>query len=207
MWRGEAVSAPKVVVHQPNHKITATSSTTANENQNNNQIQTNQPSVQYIYSPSGLFPAPMGRTTKAGQITKSRQRFKLLGKFVAKALMDSRMIDIPLSPIFYKWLLTQELSLSIADMQQIDSTFSRSVVEMEKIAQQKLKIQSSNAGNKEKSLESLKLHGCSIEDLNLDYTLPGYPNIELRKGGRDMGVSIDNIEQYVRLLCHWTLVE
>ncbi|CAG2167437.1 unnamed protein product, partial [Oppiella nova] len=41
MWRGEAVSAPKVVVHQPNHKITATSSTTANENQNNNQIQTN----------------------------------------------------------------------------------------------------------------------------------------------------------------------
>ena len=37
--------------------------------------------------------------------------------------------------------------------------------------------------------------------------MPGYPNIELRKGGRDLSVSIDNIEQYVRLLCHWTLVE
>jgi hypothetical protein len=42
--------------------------------------------------------------------------------------------------IFYKWLLSQESSLNIVDMQHIDSTFSRSVVEMEKIAQQKLRI-------------------------------------------------------------------
>ena len=43
--------------------------------------------------------------------------------------------------------------------------------------------------------------------MNLDYTLPGFPNIELRKGGRDISVNIENIDQYVRLLCHWTLVE
>ena len=94
MWRGEQVSSPKVVVPQPNHKIMATSSTSANENQTNNQMQNNpnETSVQYIYSPNGLFPAPIGRNTKAGQVSKSRQRFKLLGKFVAKALMDSRMV-------------------------------------------------------------------------------------------------------------------
>lgn len=51
-----------------------------------------------------------------------------------------QQIDIPLSPIFYKWLLSQESTLTIGDMQQIDSTFSRSVTEMERIAQQKLKI-------------------------------------------------------------------
>lgn len=92
MWRGEAVSSPKVVVPQPNHKISATPSTSAIDNQNDQQIQTNEQSVQYIYCPNGLFPAPLGRTTKAGQVSKSRQRFKLLGKFIAKALMDSRMV-------------------------------------------------------------------------------------------------------------------
>ena len=92
MWRGEAVSAPKVVVPQPNHKISATPSTSAIDNQNDQPIQTNEQSIQYIYSPSGLFPAPLGRNTKAGQVSKCRQRFKLLGKFIAKALMDSRMV-------------------------------------------------------------------------------------------------------------------
>ena len=30
---------------------------------------------------------------------------------------------------------------------------------------------------------------CPVEELGLDFTLPGYPNIELRKGGREMTVS------------------
>lgn len=56
-------------------------------------------------------------------------------------------------------------------------------------------------------LASLTLDGCSIEDLGLDFTLPGFPNIELKKGGKDTPVTLDNIEQYLSLLCHWTLVE
>ena len=35
----------------------------------------------------------------------------------------------------------------------------------------------------------------------------GYPNIELRKGGKDKGVTLDNLGQYVRLVSHWLLVE
>jgi len=46
-----------------------------------------------------------------------------------------------------------------------------------------------------------------VEDLGLDFTLPGYPNIELRKGGKDKGVTLDNLGQYVRLVSHWLLVE
>ena len=33
------------------------------------------------------------------------------------------------------------------------------------------------------------LCSCPVEELGLDFTLPGYPNIELRKGGREMTVS------------------
>lgn len=57
------------------------------------------------------------------------------------------------------------------------------------------------------TVESLTLNGVSVEDLGLEFTLPGFPLVELRKGGKDLTVNIDNIEQYVRLLCHWSLVE
>jgi E3 ubiquitin-protein ligase TRIP12 len=56
-------------------------------------------------------------------------------------------------------------------------------------------------------INSLTMDGCPIEDLGLDFTLPGYAGIELRKGGKDMTVTIDNLPQYVRLVTHWLLVE
>ena len=53
----------------------------------------------------------------------------------------------------------------------------------------------------------MTLSGVSIEDLHLDFTLPGFPGIELRKGGKDMSVTLDNIDQYLRLMVHWTMIE
>ena len=41
---------------------------------------------------------------------------------------------------FYKWLLGQESTLNTADMHHIDLAFSRSVIEMEKVALQKLRM-------------------------------------------------------------------
>lgn len=49
---------------------------------------------------------------------------------------------------FYKWLLGHENTLSTADMQSIDSALSKTVVEMEKIAQQKLRIVSGVDGER-----------------------------------------------------------
>ena len=43
------------------------------------------------------------------------------------------------------------------------------------------------------------MNGCSVDDLGLDFTLPGYPNIELKKGGKDVPVSIHNLEEYLRV--------
>lgn len=51
------------------------------------------------------------------------------------------------------------------------------------------------------------LNGTTIEDLALDFTLPGYANFELKKGGKDINVTLENVQQYVDLLTHWTLVE
>lgn len=53
----------------------------------------------------------------------------------------------------------------------------------------------------------MDLDGCPIADLGLDFVLPGYPNIELRKQGRDIPVTIHNLHQYISLVTHWFLVE
>ena len=207
-------------------------------------------SKKYIYSPSGLFPMPLARNTKLGNVSRARNRYKLLGKFMAKALMDSRMIDINFSLPFYKWLLSQEATLDLADMVHLDPTMSRSLFHMHRIAQlynimiaHKSKEASSSGGGGSshearvttaKSMDKLRqqvgshvnqsllssddifanispevltLDGCPIEDLNLDFTLPGYSSIELKKGGKYILTKLSNLDQYVKLLRHWTLSE
>lgn len=37
--------------------------------------------------------------------------------------------------------------------------------------------------------------------------LPGHADIELRRGGRDIAVTIHNLHQYISLVTHWFLVE
>jgi hypothetical protein len=51
------------------------------------------PMLEYVDTRNGLYPAPLGRSAKANVITKVRQKFKFLGKLMAKALMDSRMVN------------------------------------------------------------------------------------------------------------------
>ena len=45
-----------------------------------------------MFSPTGLFPAPIGRHAKSSLVNKLKTKFKFIGKFMAKALMDSRMV-------------------------------------------------------------------------------------------------------------------
>ena len=48
----------------------------------------------YVYNKSGLFPLPCSRSVKAGPLAKIRSKFRFLGKFIAKAIMDSRMVSV-----------------------------------------------------------------------------------------------------------------
>lgn len=48
--------------------------------------------AEYVLSPTGLFPAPLPRTAKLSQVTKLKSKFRFLGRFMAKAVMDSRMV-------------------------------------------------------------------------------------------------------------------
>ncbi|CAF0758204.1 unnamed protein product [Rotaria sordida] len=193
---------------------------------------------EYVDTHNGLYPAPLGRNAKANVITKVRQKFKFLGKFMAKALMDSRMIDMPFSIIFYKWMLGEEESLNLEDLIHIDANLYEQFKKLQTVVlvRDKIMLQNQitnqqitiNKLNNKKRLKSkddsqldhsiytnifdendprLLLDGCKIDDLSLVFTLPGYPNIELKKGGKDCLVTIQNLDQYINLVVYWTLVE
>ena len=49
--------------------------------------------VSYVNATHGLFPLPLGKSSKLPQVSKAKSKFKFLGKFMAKAVMDSRMVS------------------------------------------------------------------------------------------------------------------
>lgn len=51
------------------------------------------------------------------------------------------------------------------------------------------------------------LKGCSIDDLGLNFTFPGYEEIELIENGEDTPVTLSNLEKYVSALTHYYLIE
>lgn len=52
-----------------------------------------QASVAYVNTAHGLFPLPLGKSSKLPHVSKVKSKFKFLGKFMAKAVMDSRMVS------------------------------------------------------------------------------------------------------------------
>ncbi|XP_070537941.1 E3 ubiquitin-protein ligase TRIP12-like isoform X2 [Ptychodera flava] len=170
----------------------------------------NQEGVLYIHSQTGLFVSPLAKNCKPGTIAKVKNKFKFIGKFVAKALMDSRMVDIPWSLPFYKWMIGEESTLSALDLQYVDPVIANSYNQLQDILRQKKRLeqdQSHTPASLQLALDSLTMDGCTVEDLGLDFVLPGHPDVELKKGGKDVPVTIHNLEEYLEAIVNWTLVE
>lgn len=56
-------------------------------------------------------------------------------------------------------------------------------------------------------INELDLDGCPISDLGLDFVVPGYPDIELRRHGQNIPVTIHNLHLYISLVTFWLLNE
>jgi E3 ubiquitin-protein ligase TRIP12 len=149
----------------------------------------------------------------------------LMGNFICIQL------DLPFSIPFYRWLLGEENSLDLHDLGQVAPEVQGTLIRLQEIVKQRDIILSDTtldamektekvgvrlASNIEginfnsfffEQIESLDLDGCPIADLGLDFVLPGHSNIELRRGGRDIPVTIHNLHQYISLVSHWFLVE
>ncbi|EDS38382.1 thyroid hormone receptor interactor 12 [Culex quinquefasciatus] len=97
--------------------------------------------VSYVNAPHGLFPIPLSKTAKTSQISRLKYKFKFLGKFMAKAVMDSRMLDLPYSIPFYRWLLAEENSLALSDLDQVAPEVQVTLLRLNEIVKQRDLIQ------------------------------------------------------------------
>ena len=52
---------------------------------------------------------------------------------------------------------------------------------------------------REEKIAGLRLEGRKVEDLYLDFSMPGFADWELKPRGADIDLTIDNVEEYVAL--------
>lgn len=158
---------------------------------------TSQRCVGVVASPFGLFPRPWSLTMNEYdgiQFIEVIKRFVLLGQVVAKALQDGRVMDLPFSKAFYKLLLGQELNLY--DIQSFDPELGKTLLEFRALFDRKRLLESTFQG-KTTSASDSSFRNARIEDLFLDFTLPGYPEYRLPSGPDCRMVDMDNLGEYV----------
>ncbi|KAL2459997.1 E3 ubiquitin-protein ligase UPL3 [Abeliophyllum distichum] len=93
---------------------------------------------------------------------------------------------------FYKLLLGQDLDLH--DIISFDAELGTTLQELQALACRKQYLESMGIYNS----DELRFRGASVEDLCLDFTLPGYPEYVLRSG--DENVNINSLGDYISLV-------
>lgn len=162
----------------------------------------------YAFGRKGLFPAPM---TEKSSHTETGQRvlhlYKVLGKFVARSMLDSRIIDVSFNPAFFRFGVDNAV-LSIAAVASVDQDLARSLKVLRKYSDAKQRIQHNDTISeavKAQQIANIRINDAKLEDLALDFTLPGYEKLELIDGGSDVAVTIDNLDTYIDRVVDLTL--
>ncbi|XP_058110158.1 E3 ubiquitin-protein ligase UPL4 [Magnolia sinica] len=154
---------------------------------------------EFVVAPLGLFPRPWSSTSGSSNGTRYDeviQKFVLLGQVIAKALQDGRVLDLPFSKAFYKIILGQDLD--IYDIQSFDPELGRTLLEFQALAERRRNL-GTISGEDTAFLSEFCFRNTRIEDLCLDFTLPGYSDYKLASGPDHMMVNINNLEEYISL--------
>jgi len=141
----------------------------------------NVPELWYKTTDLSLFPSPVNSHS-------NRKLFEILGFVIARALYDDRLIEIPLSSLF--WDLVLDRSISFRKISKIDKDLGKAIHDFLKI----IKIKQNCT---KEDISQIKYNNTLIEDIGLTFNLPGFNNIELKVGGSQELVTIYNLEEYL----------
>ncbi|KAI7885357.1 hypothetical protein K492DRAFT_123830 [Lichtheimia hyalospora FSU 10163] len=156
---------------------------------------------EYVSSKNGLFPMPMSpyqKTTSTGKTTL--KLFETLGRFIAKAMVDFRIIDMPFSPAFFKILFSESPLVPLELLRDIDPVLCNSLQVLQDFVDEKQAILSDTSMTAVKKASALRTIHSHLNELCLDFTLPGHPEIMLQEHGENMAVTIDNVNDYMDML-------
>ena len=111
--------------------------------------------------------------------------------------MDSRITDLPFSRQFMKLILDQDaIQPTILSIKAIDMALGRSLEHLQRYVAARDGVEMG---------EAVLVDDVPIEELALDFVLPGAPHIELKTGGKDIAVNLRNVHEYIRLVIEFTL--
>lgn len=165
---------------------------------------------EFVSNSKGLYPAPVDISKMSDEESeKYNLLFKTLGTLVAKAQMDSRIIDFPFNKLFMKLILGQPVPLTTVSIRAVDHTLAQSLEHLQKYlagAEEIRKNPELSDSEKMDQIKNLTIDDAKVEDLALDFTVPGY-DLELKEGGKDMHVTMDNLSEYLDLVIEWTLTK
>lgn len=173
------------------------------ENDNNN-------GDEYAYGRAGLFPSPMSDAQASQESGKKQLHlFRILGKFIARSMLDSRIIDVSFNPAFFRIAdVSSSVAPSLGTVKAVDHDLANSLLLLKRFANDKKAIESDTSlstTEKSRALQNVEIDGANVEDLGLDFTLPGYPNIELINNGSNVSVTMENVDVYVDRVVDMTL--
>ena len=129
--------------------------------------------------------------------------FKLLGYIIGRAIYDDRLIDIPLSRVF--WNLILERPVLFEDIKQIDNNLFKVLNDLKNLINQKKILLEKEPNLSGEEIEKKILYNNSeLSSLDIYFTFPGY-DIELKKDGAKILLNMGNVEEYVNLIYDFLL--
>ncbi|KAI8332886.1 hypothetical protein BC941DRAFT_435669 [Chlamydoabsidia padenii] len=157
----------------------------------------------YVSAPLGLFPRPIVGTDGSAEKTVQRTLtlFKTLGRFLAKAMLDFRIVDIHFSATFFDLVFGKNIPL-IDLVRQIDPTMAKTINLLDQFLNEKRLIyadSSLSSQQKQTKIEDIQVDGVTLDDLCLSFIVPG-THINLKPDGDKIPVTIHNLSNYIDLL-------
>ena len=168
---------------------------------------------EFAFGKQGLFPAPMSeQMSESDNGKRVLALFGGMGKFVARSMLDSRIIDLNFNPTFFRIGDAPEgkaaVNPSLGALQTVDRDLANSLRMLKKFAVKRREVDddpSLTLLQKVRAIKEIEIQGVKVEDMALDFTLPGYPSIELVPAGSNIPVTIDNVASYIDLVLDFTL--
>ena len=154
------------------------------------------PEAEMVRANCGLFPRPLA--TKASRRERALKHFRLLGSSVGKALQDGRLMDMHLSPAFWDLALARATDgARAADVRvsDVDPALAATLAKLGAYVDEYDALQSQGRHSEAKALA---VDGATIEDLCIEWAVPGYRDAELGGGvAQGTGVGPAELRSYL----------
>jgi E3 ubiquitin-protein ligase TRIP12 len=122
-------------------------------------------------------------------------------------MLDSRIIDINFNPTFFR-TGSSGFTPTLGSVKTVDQDLANSLLLVKRFADAKKQITENttlSAAQKRQAIHEIEIDGVQVDDLGLDFTLPGYPAIDMIANGSHVNLTIDNVDLYLERVIDLTL--